>query len=357
MLKLSILKRKRAVVPTAAILFAALSVTSADAEEINLNVLGAVSTNTTQVEAETQFYDTLAETTGLNVAVNYRNLDVAGIKMADTLRVVGGGAFDVVQSTIGPVARDDTFLDGIDLVGVSPTLDDLKTAVEAYRGVFSKRVEERFGVKVMTLWPFGPQVFYCNDTVAGLADLSGKKVRSYTASMSALVTALGAIPVTMSFPEVYLGLQRGVVDCAITSPTSGNTGKWPEVTTNLIPAGINWAMNAHFMNLAKWNALSDADKAKLEMAFKSLEDEMWVRAGKLSDQATACNVGADDCEGYTKFSMKLSKVTDEDRTKLSDAVTGTILPEWGKACNAIYPECASTWNASIGAARGYTIPE
>ncbi|MFZ2102427.1 MAG: TRAP transporter substrate-binding protein [Oricola sp.] len=338
-------------------IFALLSTGWANAADATFNVLGAVSTNSTQVEAETQFYNTLAEATGLSVAVNYRNLDVAGIKMEDTLRAVGSGAFDIVQSTIGPVARDDTFLDGIDLVGVSPTLEDLKTAVEAYREVFSKRVEDRFGVKVMTLWPFGPQVFYCNEHVAGLSDLPGKKVRSYTASMSALVTALGAIPVTMSFPEVYLGLQRGVVDCAITSPTSGNTGKWPEVTANLIPAGINWAMNAHFMNLEKWNALPDADKAKLETAFKALEDEMWVRAGALSDQATACNVGSDSCEGYTKFAMKLADVTDADRAKLGEAVTGTILPEWGKACNAVYSECVNAWNASIGAARGYAIAE
>ena len=39
-----------------------------------------------------------------------------------------------------------------------------------------------------------------------------------------LLLALGASPVTMSFKEVYPALQRGVVDCAITSPTSGNTG-------------------------------------------------------------------------------------------------------------------------------------
>ncbi len=352
----SVAARQMAAFTTAIGLAGAMTI-PASAQDISFNVLGAVTTNTTQVEAETEFYDNLAASTSIDLTVNYRNLDIAGINMEDTLRVVGSGAFDIVQSSIGPVARDDTFLDGIDLVGVSPTLDDLRTSVEAYRAVFSERVEARFGVKVMTLWPFGPQVFYCNDDVASLSDLQGKKVRSYTASMSALVTALGAIPVTMSFPEVYLGLQRGVVDCAITSPTSGNTGKWPEVTANLIPAGINWAMNAHFMNLSKWNALSEDQQHALLDAFKALEEEMWVRADALSDQAIACNVGADDCEGYTKFEMALGEVTDQDRQNLSAAVTEQILPEWGAACNAVYEDCVSTWNASIGAARGYSIPE
>ena len=89
---------------------------------------------------------------------------------------------------------------------------------------FEKRVAEKFNAKVMTLWPYGPQVFYCNAEIASLDDFEGLKIRSYTASMSTLIEALGASPVTMSFKEVYPALQRGVVDCAITSPTSGNTG-------------------------------------------------------------------------------------------------------------------------------------
>ena len=80
--------------------------------------------------------------------------------------------------------------------------------------------------------------------------------------MSTLIEALGATPVTMSFKEVYPALQRGLVDCAITSPTSGNTGNWPEVTTHFLPLGISWSVNAHFINLDKWNSFSDAEKAK-----------------------------------------------------------------------------------------------
>ena len=129
------------------------------AADITFNVLGVVSTNTTQADVEKEFYENLGKKTGLDIQVNYRNLDVAGLAMEDTLRMVGSGAFDVIESTIGPAARDDTFLEGIDLVGVSPTIDDLKAATEAYRAAFDKRLGERFNGKVMTLWPFGPQVF------------------------------------------------------------------------------------------------------------------------------------------------------------------------------------------------------
>lgn len=323
--------------------------------DLSLNVLGITSTNTTQSDVEVPFFADLAKTTGEDFDVTYRAADVAGVKSEDTLRMVSSDVFDIVQTSVGPVARDDLFLDGLDLVGVSPTLEDLRTAVESYRDVFSQRTIDKFGVRTMALWPYGPQVFYCNGSVSSVADLQGKKVRSYTASMSALVTALGGIPVTMGFPEVYLGLQRGVIDCAITSPTSGNTGKWPEVTENLIPMGINWAMNAHFMNAAKYDAMPPEAQASLTAAFKSFEDELWVLADDVSNQAIACNIGADDCTGFTKYSMNLVEVTDADRAAMADAVSTQILPEWGKTCNSGYGDCTKVWNETVGAARGLSM--
>ena len=64
---------------------------------------------------------------------------------------------------------------------------------------------------------FGPQYFFCKPAVRSVADLRGLKVRSYTPSMTALLTNLGANPVSLQFSEVYPALQRGVVDCGITS--------------------------------------------------------------------------------------------------------------------------------------------
>ena len=46
-----------------------------------------------------------------------------------------------------------------------------------------------------------------------MADLQGKKVRSYGAYIPQMLEALGAIPVNLGMPEMYESLQRGVVDC------------------------------------------------------------------------------------------------------------------------------------------------
>ena len=240
----------------------------ASADEISLRASGLVSTHKYHVALERSFYASLAEKTGHPFKVNYNPLDVLGVAMKDTLRLGRKGTFDIVQSTVGEAARDDAFLEGLDLIGVSPTLDELKKAVDAYRDILSTRVEAKFNAKVMTLWPYGPQVFYCKPAITGLKDFKGLKIRTYTPSMSALVQAVGGTPVALSFKEVYPGLQRGIADCAITSPTSGNTGNWPEVTTHYFPLGISWSVNAHFMNVDTWNKLSADQQDKLAAAFR-----------------------------------------------------------------------------------------
>ena len=184
--------------------------------EIKLNASGLVSTHKHHVALEKEFYSNLSKTTGMKFSVNYNPLDVLGMQMKDTIRLVRTGTFDIVESTIGEISRDDPFLGGIDLIGVSPNLTSLKKSVDAYREVFSKRAEEKFNAKILTLWPYGPQVFYCKKPVKGLASLKGLKVRSYTPAMSAMIQTVGGTPVALSFKEVYPALQRGVADCAIT---------------------------------------------------------------------------------------------------------------------------------------------
>ena len=323
--------------------------------ETQLRATGLVSTHKFHTALEKEFYAGLSEKTGIPLAINFNPLDVVGVDMKDTLRMVSTGAFDIVESTVGAAARDDAFLEGIDLIGVSTSMDQLKEVIEAFKPELEKRLAEKFNAKALTLWPYGPQVFYCDAEITGVESLKGLKVRSYTASMSTLLEAVGATPVTLSFKEVYPSLQRGVVDCAITSPTSGNTGNWPEVTTHFMPLGISWSVNGHFINLDKWNSFSDEEKAKLEVEFAAFEQAFWDLAAKNNGWAIACNTGGDGCENYTEFSMKLVKPGAEDQAAVTSATMEKVLPGWAESCDAGFPDCSKIWNATVGAVRGIEL--
>ncbi|MFN3847697.1 MAG: TRAP transporter substrate-binding protein DctP, partial [Paracoccaceae bacterium] len=216
--------------------------------------------------------------TAAGITVERNEFQVLGLNLGDALRLVNSGAFQLATTQVGSVAKDDPFLEGIDLIGVATDMAELKTAVDAYREAFNARLAEKFGVKAMAIWPFGPQIFLCNQPIATLDDMKGLKVRSFTASMSTLLEELGATPVTLSFPEVYPALQRGVASCGVTSPTSSNTGKWPEVTTHLLPLSVSGSVQAHLVNIEWLNSLPADTRTKFEAAMAGLEAGLWELA-------------------------------------------------------------------------------
>lgn len=339
-------------------LLACLSLGSAQAQQAptGMRIAGNFSSNTKHVDdIEKPFFQGLPAAMGAPIAINYNPMDVLNVQAADALRLLRSGTFDVMSVQIGMASRDDPFFEGIDLIGVSTDMKQLRAAVDAYRDAFDKRLQTRFNAKVATLWPFGPQVFYCNKEIKSIDDVKGLKVRSFTPSMAALIQHLGAIPVTLQFSEVYPSLQRGVVDCGVTSPTSGNSGKWPEVTTHFLPLSVSGSVQGHFMNLDYWKKFSPEMQAKLTAQFKKMEDQMWALAETANGDAMNCNIGKDPCTQGIKYSMKLVSVSAEDQKKINSAVSAVVLPIWKETCNRVDPTCTATWNETVGKARGFKI--
>lgn len=320
-----------------------------------LRVAGNFSQNVKQVDIERAFFDALGAKSGVSIAMNYNPMDVVGVKAPDALRMLRGGSFDVMSVQIGMASRDDPFFEGVDLIGVATDMAGLRKVVDAYRPAFDERLQKRFNAKVLALWPFGPQVFYCNHDIKGLKDLKGLKVRSFTPSMSAMLEHFGATPVTLQFSEVYPALQRGVASCGVTSPTSGNTGNWPEVTTHLLPLSVSGSVQGHFINLDTWKKFSPEQQAKLMVQFKALEDQLWNLAITANDDATACSTGQGECKAHKKFAMKLVEISPADRQAIKEVAEKVVLPIWKKTCNAVDAGCSAKWNETAGAAAGLAI--
>lgn len=329
--------------------------TAGASAETALRVAGNFSQNTKQVAIERAFFEGLGTAAGVPIGMNYNPMDVVGVKAPDALRMLRGGSFDVMSVQIGMASRDDPFFEGIDLIGVSTDMGALRKAVDAYREAFDARLQEKFNAKVLTLWPFGPQVFYCNSPVKTLDDLKGLKVRSFTPSMSAMLEHFGATPVTLQFSEVYPALQRGVVACGVTSPTSGNTGNWPEVTSHFLPLSVSGSVQGHFINLDTWKKFSPDEQAKLAAAFRTLEDQLWDFAITSNDEAVACNTGGQNCTNHKKFSMQLVEIAPADQARIKEAAEKVVLPIWRDTCNAVDPKCTATWNDTVGKAAGLAI--
>lgn len=327
---------------------------AAQAQEISMRVVGNFSGNKKHVDGvERPFFKMLDQREDMQIS--YNTMDALGIEAADALRLISSGAFDVMSVQIGMASRDDPFFEGVDLAGVAQDLDEQRKVVDAIREEMDQRLQERFNAKLMTLWPFGPQMIFCNAEVDDVSDLEGLKIRVFTPSMSRLVEALGGTPVTLQFSEVYLALQRGVADCGITAPTAGNSGKWPEVATHFIPLPLSFSVQGHFMNLDTWNRLPPEQQKELTEAFKEMEQDMWEIARTANGDAIACTTGQDSCSDHTKYDLELVELDEGFRQRIHELTEQVVLPVWGQSCNAVYPQCTEVWNENVGEVTGYQI--
>ncbi len=332
---------------------AALWSTGALADSQHWKAIGQpAATGLVQKNMEKPFFDHFAERTGLDIDVDYKPVDQLGIKDTEQLRVMKAGLFDIVSLRVSQNSRDEPTLLGLDLVGAAPDYATARKVAKAYLPVVDKRLQEKFNVKLLGAWPFGPQIIFCKKPVASLADLKGLKVRTYDQNLSKFMQSIGATPVPLSFTEVHQSLSMGVVDCAITGPSSANSSGWPEVTTHQYGLGVQMAVNAYAINLKAWNALKPQEQVKLQAAFDKLVDDIWTYSEELTVDAMACNAGKDSCKLGKQYKLIDSPLQDADRKTLKEAVAAISVPTWAAICDKSNPTCSADWKATAGKALG-----
>ncbi|MDN5504740.1 MAG: TRAP transporter substrate-binding protein [Comamonas sp.] len=318
-------------------------------EPITYKVIGQpAATGLVQKNYEKPFFDDFAARTGLNIKADYKPIDQLGIKDTEQLRVMKAGLFDVVSLRVSQNSRDEPTLLGLDLVGAAPDYATARKVYLAYKDTLDQRLQKQFQVKLLGAWPFGPQILFCKKPVASLADLKGLKVRTYDQNLSKFMESVGATPVPLSFTEVHQSLSLGVVDCAITGPSSANSSGWPEVTTHQYALGVQMAVNAYAISMKAWNKLKPEEQAKLQAAFTKLTDEIWTYSEQLTVDAMNCNAGKEPCKENKKFNLVDSPLQESDKQLLTDAVARISVPTWAEICDKSNKSCSADWKATAG---------
>ncbi|KKK48587.1 hypothetical protein LCGC14_3143630, partial [marine sediment metagenome] len=260
------------------------------------------------------------------------------------------GLFDIVSLRLSQVSRDEPTILGLDLVGLNPDYDTGRKTIAAFADKVDAQLQKKFNTKLLGVWPFGPQVLFCKPEIAKLTDLKGKKVRVYDQNLANFVSSVGGTPVPIGFPDVQQSLARGVVDCAITGPSSANSAGWPEVTSYMLPVAFQLALNGYGMNLDSFNKLAPEDQDKLEAGFDKLVEDIWVYSEELFDDAVRCNVGETPCETVKSYDLTLVEITDEDRDIIGRALDDVSFPAWAEVCDAQNETCSADWKETVGAA-------
>jgi TRAP-type C4-dicarboxylate transport system substrate-binding protein len=333
----------------AAALLAASLVPAAIAQDrIKLKAIGQpLATGLIQKNKEQPFFENFAARTGLPIDVDYKPIDTLGIKDTEQLRVMKAGLFDLVSLRVSQNSRDEPTLLGLDLVGASPNYATGRKVSKAYFDTVDAQLQKQFNVKLLAVWPFGPQILFCKKPISKLADIKGMKVRVYDQNLAKFIELVGGTPVPVSFADTHQSLSLGVVDCAITGPSSANSAGWPEVTTHQLPLGFQMALNGYAMTMKSWSALKPDQQAKLKAAFDTLSDDIWKYSEELFQDALNCNAGKDPCTTGKKFKLVDVAVSPADLELVRSAVTKVSLPAWAEVCDKSNPGCSQKWNATV----------
>jgi TRAP-type C4-dicarboxylate transport system substrate-binding protein len=328
----------------------ALCATAAPAQDrITYKVIGQpAATGLIQKNKEKPFFDEFAKRTGLPIDADYKSIDSLGLKDTEQLRVMKAGLFDVVSLRVSQNSRDEPTLLGMDLVGASPDYATARKVYEAYFDTLDKRLQQNFQVKLLGIWPFGPQILFCKKPITQLTDLKGMKVRTYDQNLAKFIESVGGTPVPLGFSEVHQSLSLGVVDCAITGPSSANSSNWPEVTTHQYALGFQMALNGYAMTMKAWTALKPDQQAKVSAAFRELTDDIWKYSQELAQDAVNCNAGVDPCTTGKKFKLVNVAVKPSDIDVVRKAVGAISVPTWAEICDKSNPGCSAAWKGTVG---------
>jgi tripartite ATP-independent transporter DctP family solute receptor len=225
---------------------------------------------------------------------------IALVSMADKIKERTNGNFTIQVVPAGQLgaeidAAESTAIGAIEMTVVSPAglgtfqpqfaifshpylWKDWDEAKKVLHGPFVKDMEEQLinskGLHVIDYWYFGwRHVFTRNKPIHTLADMKGLKIRvSKNRMFIETFKALGANPTPMDWPEVYQGLQQGVVDGAEAPLPSLYASKLYEVTkhlaltyhmlqANILLANHNWftGLPEEYQKILKEEALNAAE--------------------------------------------------------------------------------------------------
>lgn len=313
--------------------------------QVSIHVIASATNSNLYAALERPFWtEVLPAASGGRISVDLSSMTESNLKGPEIARLLSAGALDVAYANFSAIAGDLREFEGLDLSGVITDLETLHRASDAYKPVID-RIFAEHGIKLLGLFPYPEYAFYCSGTVTSLDDLSGKKVRVTTQSMSDFLLQLGAVPVSIPFIDVLPALQTGVADCAVTGTYSGNVAGWHEVTDSLYTLPIGSGVAFYGYSARGWNNLEESLRDLIESEFASFENEAWALTKRQTQNGINCNTGVGECIDGTPSDMQHFEPSSSDIARAREIAKAVVIPTWAERCGVT---CVADWNATVG---------
>lgn len=224
--------------------------------------------------------------------------------VGDNIVQMGDDAFFVGSVPVGGVVRLPMFL---------PTRSDFEKAwdIEAdyLRTEFNKR-----NIVLLGRYIFPENVMWSKKKLTSLADIGGQKIRVISPEQAEFIKLLGGIPVTLGTSEVAAGIDRGVIDGALTA-SSGYGYVWRDLLKYSYRLNVSFIDSLILVNKDAWEKLPPDTRTKVQALVTEHTAKM-----------TAA-MAAEDQDVTKKLADGGMVITEPSKAELADAER-RIAPYW-----------------------------
>lgn len=292
--------------------------TSAEATAENPMVLtlahGLSETHTVHI-AMTEFADKVNEGTEGRIQVRILPNGQLGSENENKEQLMAG----VISMTKVSAPGLATYNESYHTFGLPYIFDNTE---DFYHVMDSKQMRDFFlsseddGFVTLTYYTSGARSFYTKDkAIRTPEDLKGLKIRVQDMkSQTDMLKALGGIPVTMSYGDVYTSLQTGIIDGAESNETALTTGKHGEICKVFSTDEHAMIPDVLVMSAKTWKNISPEDQQViLEAAYESTESHKVSWEAAISEAISEASTD-----------MNVEFVNDVDKEAFRQATSGMV---------------------------------
>ncbi len=180
-----------------------------------------------------------------------------------------------------------------------------------------KEIDDEFknlGVSAKFWIASAPFAVIATKPLRKLDDLQGMKIRTFGSNMPRIYAAVGAVPVSMAFGEVYTSLQTGVIDGALTDPPAMITNRLYEVAKHMMTTGpAGGALTAapavlFIFNNNSWAKLAKRDQDLIEKVSREFTPIAGQRVIETQNESL---------DGLKKNGVRITHLSEEETRELT----------------------------------------
>jgi TRAP-type transport system periplasmic protein len=197
------------------------------------------------------------------------------VKLADMRAAVQDGKVEAGETIMSSLVAEMPIAGADSVPFITASYADARRMWRCQRPVIERHFTAR-GLVALYAVPWPPQGLYATRPIAEIADLAGRRMRTYNPTTTRIAALVGATPVDVPMVEVGQALAEGRIDSMITSAVTGVENKVWSSLRYYYEINAWFPKNIVFVNAAAVTALSPTARVALMKAAAAAETRGWA---------------------------------------------------------------------------------